>query len=860
MLRHDIPIVVGGRAQVAVLASPGLSDAAQRGVELLRSEIARRTGAQVPVVAACTDSGRLPLIVIAEAGERTPPEALGDNLGVAAEAEGLSEEGYIVCCEDGSPACIRVLGGGGRGVIYGVGALLRMVRFDGGETVAQIKNVRSEPETSLRGHLLANHLWSPQYDNWSVAQWDSAIADLALWGVNTILCTPGHLGEWAAVDPWADPPRFDDPSVKAMWERFWPVQLQLPALARGYGMDFGIWIPVNDVFVDRAVVPEGGEPGRGHPGLAGRCDNTCPSDPQARQYLLWTREQVFRRFPVDIVVLPASDCGGCQCSRCQPWVQTYFELARETAAIVRKYSPQAKIALSNQNLPEDEEDWLCGKLSAERPDWVQFVCHGPGSRDLRTMRERLPETYGIVLYPDITHLTSTPGYFFDGFSPDPLLVRVYNAAHLEATHFVRARAIAGVYPEARQYAVGSFPYSEGTHDDLNKVVWTQLEWNPHRPWEEIVQEYCSFYFGAPAASEVASIEGNLELIMTEGVDDNPRATENLTRLQQLRESLPPWALHSWRWEFLEFRVLADRFLQLHLKANRAVEGLLRTAVDSADPAHLVRDLAVRLGEAGPRPVLDDLRLDLGVMFPYFASAREALEERRRGFPPQHPPSAQDLSDLTPVLQEMEELDHRLQALAWSARRRIGWESRAAWILRGAKTLFDRTLEELAELATSEVSPEVLVERIRLALEPPDRAPHIEAATNVDYFPDLFLSDRLEAERCVRSAEGSTLRMVYPSVDPATSYVLEITYLQARHESRRQRLWAGGILLHGPILLPAGQPRTHRFLVPAEAYASGELVLTVERVSGWPHSAVVSEARLVSMIPSLEVTGCEGPTL
>ena len=42
------------------------------------------------------------------------------------------------------------------------------------------------------------------------------------------------------------------------------------------------------------------------------------------------------------------------------------------------------------------------------------------------------------------------------------------------------------------YTIGSVSYSEGVHDDLNKMVWSLLEFDSDYPLREAVEDYVGF--------------------------------------------------------------------------------------------------------------------------------------------------------------------------------------------------------------------------------------------------------------------------------------------------------------------------------------------------------------------------------
>lgn len=65
-----------------------------------------------------------------------------------------------------------------------------------------------------------------------------------------------------------------------------------------------------------------------------------------------------------------------------------------------------------------------------------------------------------------------------------------------------------------QFTDGFITYSDGTHDDVNKVLWSQLGVNPQKDPKEIIMEYSRFFFGEEVAEEATEGIFALEKIGT----------------------------------------------------------------------------------------------------------------------------------------------------------------------------------------------------------------------------------------------------------------------------------------------------------------------------------------------------------
>ncbi len=86
-------------------------------------------------------------------------------------------------------------------------------------------------------------------------------------------------------------------------------------------------------------------------------------------------------------------------------------------------------------------------------------------------------------------------------------------------------------------------------------------------------------------------------------------------------------------------------------------------------------------------------------------------------------------------------------------------------------------------------------------------------------------------------------LLYGDLVPTASYKVAITYVTERTAQRVQRLEANGLLVHGDLDLPRGEPKTFVFDLPKEACAKDRLELKAIKVKG--ANAVVSYVSIYS---------------
>ena len=84
-----------------------------------------------------------------------------------------------------------VAGNDERGVLFGVGYLLRHLRMSQGKiALADDLNVNTAPKYHLRGHQLGYRPKTNSYDAWDLPQWEQYYRDLAVFGANGVELIP----------------------------------------------------------------------------------------------------------------------------------------------------------------------------------------------------------------------------------------------------------------------------------------------------------------------------------------------------------------------------------------------------------------------------------------------------------------------------------------------------------------------------------------------------------------------------------------------------------------------------------------------------------------------------------------------
>jgi hypothetical protein len=523
---------------------------------VLTEEIAKRTGITLKNAAAWP-KGNSPVIAFALASDK----ALLSRGVPATDANGPENkpEGYRIVTETtGGNRTIWIIGADARGVLFGTGYLLRHLKMSKafmGKPLLELAgpvNAASSPAYPIRGHQLGYRSTANTYDAWTVAQFDQYIRELAIFGSNAVEGIPFHEDDKPS-------PHFKITARE--------MRIKMSEICRKYDMDYWVWTPATFELTDKAK----------------------------RQAELDLHEQFYKECPrLDHIFFPGGDPGDNHPSEVLPFL-------KELQAKLVKYHPKAKMWISLQGFDTEQIDFFYKYLETEKPTWLQGVVSGPGSPPMAETRYRLPRQYQHRQYPDITHSVRCefPVERFD---------QAYALTLGRESVNPRPFAFAKIQAKYAPFTDGFVSYSDGSHDDVNKVLWSMRAWDPQADVHSIMEAYSAFFFNhtvaTAAASGIEALEQNWKgpLVENGGVE---MTYLNWKILASTETSLKD----NWRWQMLVFRAYYDQYTRLRLiheqKMERDADKVLasanqsdfRQAMDSAlalvnrpNPSLLAKDL------------------------------------------------------------------------------------------------------------------------------------------------------------------------------------------------------------------------------------------------------------------------------
>jgi hypothetical protein len=746
---------------------PEASSARERkAVEMLADEVAKRSLVRWQTSVSWPEDAA-PVIAV---GRSQALSALAARVRARLEASSHEPkpEGYRVLVGGrGAEALIIVAGDDERGVLFGAGRLLRSLRMrKGGIEIDGGLAIASAPQFPLRGHQLGYRPKTNSYDGWTLPMWEQYIRDLAVFGANAIELIPPRS------DDDADSPHFPLAPMDAMEG--------MSRLADAYGLDVWIWYPAMDADYSDAATVE-------------------------RALVEWG--EVFRRLPrIDAVFVPGGDPGHTR-------PRVLLALLEKQVEVLRRHHPRAEMWMSPQSFSREWLDELLDFLRSERPAWLKGIVYGPQVRgSLAKLRAAVPASYPIRHYPDITHSRQCQ-------YPVPEWDVAFAVTAGREGINPRPRGQAAIFRRIQADTIGFITYSEGCNDDVNKVVWSALGWDPGVDVEEVLKEYARYFIGEPFVESFAAglllLETNWEgpLLANEGVD------ATLERFQAMERAASPAQLLSWRFQQVLYRAYYDAYVRARLLHETALEA----------------EAMARLGEAGRIGALEALS-QAEACLERAAAERVSGEWRARVF---------ELAEALFQSARMQLSVGRYKAI--SVGRGANLDTIDAPLI-AAKWLKNQ-IEEIRKLPGEAERLAAIAALVRRTdpgpggfyddLGDPLRQPHLVKGPGFAEDPAFLESalvgfaNQLDGPVAwwhhAEALQDGTLELRYAGLDPAARYRVRVVY-GGDSPLQRVRLLASGIEVH-PLIAKPAPVRPLEFEVPRSATAGGELTLSWQRTPG-----------------------------
>ena len=429
--------------------------------------------------------------------------------------EALGRDDYSVELKGGK---VFLLASGVRGFIYSVGRILRKIYpLDGGFCLMSEAFGAFSPEKEIRGHQLGYRTTANSYEAWSLDDYDRYYLDLMYFGMNTAEHIPYESGKSHRNRLMKyDEEEFLIETVRRMDE---------------IDLDVSLWHP----------------------------NNSSETDESARE----TRARIYSKLKrIDHLFIPGGDPGDLP-------AKDFVKRCEAISGALKESHPGAKLWPSAQ-APHGMPGWGDEFLEALKgAKGVYGVIYGPNhAMPLEELRSRLPGEYPIRFYPDITHnVRCEYPVHFDKNDWHYALCACLSRECVNP----RPAEYARLHEVTKDYVVGSVSYSEGINDDVNKAVWSLLDYDSKTSVREAVEDYCRLFFFGKDSGKAASLILSLEQNWVGGPAENEGIEETYRGFAELSEKYPELNENK-RFLLLEMRAACDKFVRDRLIFEQGLIG------------------------------------------------------------------------------------------------------------------------------------------------------------------------------------------------------------------------------------------------------------------------------------------------
>lgn len=397
-----------------------------------------------------------------------------------------------------------LIGADERGVLFAIGEFLRTANLTKNKALFDKKfEKESAPLYSLRGHQLGYRNTANSWDSWNFVQYEKYIRELAFFGTNAIENIPFQEG---APGPHMKIPRDE-------------MNLKMSEICRDYGLEYWVWTP-GDVDLSKSENVES----------------------EVKQHA-----EFYKKCPrLDGVFFPGGDPGNNHPRDVMPFLKAI-------AAELKKSHPNAGMWISLQGFSDAQVNYFYDYLEKYQPDWLTGVVSGPSSPDMANTRFRLPKKYKHRHYPDLTH-TVRCQYPTENWDQAFALTEGREVSNPQPFYYAK------VHNRYAALTDGFLAYSDGVHDDVNKVVWSQMAWDPQKDVRNVMVEYARLFYGNSLAETVADGVFALERNWVGPVEENG-AIETTFQFWQNLEAKNPQLHSNWRWQQMVMRAYYDTYVK-----------------------------------------------------------------------------------------------------------------------------------------------------------------------------------------------------------------------------------------------------------------------------------------------------------
>ncbi|MDF0694372.1 hypothetical protein [Aquirufa ecclesiirivi] len=511
LLHHGVFSQIIDLSKASILASSSIATPfKEKMIAVLQEEIALKTNLKLST----SPNGKSPFLVLALQNSQLVNSYPLPTL-TQEDASSLQKEGFrLVHQQIAGNDLLWFIGADQRGLLFAIGEFLRTADLSKQKILFDKKFEKSSaPMYAIRGHQIGYRNTANSWDAWDLNQFERYFRELAFFGTNAIENIPFQDGAAS-------------PHMKINREE---MHIKMSQMCQEYDLDYWVWTPAD---VDLA-------------------------DPIKFQEELKAHVDFYKNCPrLDGVFFPGGDPGENHPKYVLPFLKA-------VAAELKKYHPKAGVWLSLQGFSDEEVNYFYEYLDQNKPDWFTGIVTGPSSPDLASTRFRLDKKYKHRHYPDLTH-TVRCQYPTENWDQAFALTEGREVTNPQPAYYAK------IHNRFAPFTDGFISYSDGVHDDVNKVIWSQMAWNTEKDVRQVMVEYARYFFGNSVAEAAADGILALERNWVGAIEENGGIETTFAFWQNLEKSHPELK-GNWRWQQLVMRAYYDTFIKRRKMYEQGLE-------------------------------------------------------------------------------------------------------------------------------------------------------------------------------------------------------------------------------------------------------------------------------------------------
>jgi hypothetical protein len=366
-------------------------------------------------------------------------------------------------------------------------------------------------------------------------------------------------------------------------------------------------------------------------------------------------------------------------------------------------------------------------------------------------------------------------------------------------------------------ACGSLTYSEGIHDDINKFIWGDQDWDPDKSVIETLRDYCRLFICPQYADELAQAFMAQERSWEGPLAVNNQVDVTLLQWRQLEKDVCDSVKNNYRFQMGLMRAYYDAYIRRRLINETELEmkamDILRNASESGSRA-AIKNAEKILARSTTQPVAQDYRrkceyladeLFKNIASQTYVGKHKAKHRTRGAF--------------------MEGIDEPLNNRLW-----LGARFEKIMQIENEQL----RLEEIEKIVNrinpgpggfyDDMGTQTSFKRIYNTVPWEDDPGTLKSPRIAHYYRLEYSNEKkfpLAWKHQVGVIYETPLKFVYEDLDPEAQYKIRVAYTGNR--GKKVRLVANGVYkIHDP--LNTMSPPIREFDIPKEATSTGKLEL------------------------------------